>query len=521
MTTTIRRRQIGPAGDPGGITLQWWRDGARVARPGLRPEARLAAGITVGGDAVSGWGSAAAAAAARRVAVTVEASPAPVAGDDGSARDGRSSGGQARRVIPARVSRPRGRDLVGDEGDVDSPLGESERDLESLRSRRELPEDWIEARLRTLGIHPQSPIAAWGPGPVARAVRDVAGFRGNGPVRSAPSHTSVLDARDAAAAAVAVWAVGYVTEREAESAAVAAYRERGEPMPATDPLGRWLWLLAYRAARRDLRSIATAGLGGSTEDLPSVVRGEAAELALGSVPARETADRLMLSRDRRSRQRAYREIASVLARVGEDSQRQSDRTRARGGALVVARVFRDVVVGGESLRRACEIHGETMDGLARRCERLGVWESLSDMVRERAFEGSRPLGWLRRAALQSSEIRSRIPDRIPDADTSWTTTSRATGTPIPGGGIRVTGSESISDPDRPVGAGHRLRRRSRTMTDLAELLRLRGEIMVNSRAAARDIRERTRAWADVARGWREPGTVSGTSRKARRARREG
>lgn len=517
-TTVAVGRRIGPVGDPAGYSLQWWRDGARVIRPGFRPEVRRVRGINVGGDAPnSPIGSASASAEARRGEVRVEASPAPGAGDEPAARAGRQVG-HARRRVAARAARARGRDLVGDAADCDSPLGESKRDLASLLSHREIPEDWIEIRLRSLGVHPKSPVLAWGPGPVSRAVRDVGGFRGSGAVRSSPSQSSILDARDAAAAAAAVWCSPFVTERQAELAAAAGFRERGEAVPASDPLGRWLWLLAYRAARLDLRSMTTAGLGGATADLPSVVRGEASEIALGSLHARESADRDMDSRSRRDRERVYREICAVLSRLGEDSPRQSDRTRIRGGALVVARILRDVVVGGESLRLACELHGESMDGFARRCERLKVWESLTDLVRGRAMEGSRPLSWLRRATLQRRDLISRIPNSIPDSDTSGSTHSRSLGTPLHGGGIRVTGEESLPSPDLRVGTRARLRRRARAMGAVSEVMRLREEIMVHSRVSARDMRERMRGWRDVAKGWREPGKVAGTPRRSRNRR---
>ncbi len=539
--TTTTRRQIGPAGDAGGFSLQWWRVGARVSERRAGPEPRRERGLNVGADApLCPVGSASLASEARRAVVMV-----------GARGDGE---GSARRPVRARAAKATGarpllRAVIGEDGDAvlvpctgesrgvrdaeggdgllvawgefDAPVYESARD--AAAGPREVGLDWVEGMLHALGVHPAQPLPSLtGSGPVARAVRDTAGLRsGKRVVRTLPSETSVRDARDAAAAAVAVWCCDYVTARQASEAAGTALDEAKltRPESAADSLRFWVWLLAYRAARRELRAFRAAGLAtrdkAPGERAPVVLSGDEGEAALATV--RASADEVREARTKRQRALAFRAVAGAVAGLGSDATTATARARVRSGVRVILRVLARVMVGEATLAAACEAEGTTLDLIAQRAAGLGFWRALDDWQRGQRLAESRPLGWLGGAARRLREARARVPSSLPDAAEGGFSLPRPDARPsgrlARGAGVWVRPLAwvpgSIANPDATQGARAKARRRARGMVALADLVRARSEVWEYSRQAAQDLAERRAAWLAVSRGWRAPGRTSG------------
>ncbi|MCC6820678.1 MAG: hypothetical protein IT579_08115 [Verrucomicrobia subdivision 3 bacterium] len=508
---------IGPAGDPGGLATQWWRDGARVYRPGVRPEVRKQAGMNVGAEALAcPIGSASASAAASRVAVKVQASPAPSTGGHGCGH-----GEATQQTVMARAARAGGvmaligapdeRARVENVGDgLGEWLGAWGPAFETAREQAAgARTQWARALgdivgraadvctlLGWLGLMPGQSVRAWGGGAVARAARAVAAQHGG----RVPSDASIEDAAADARLAVLQW--WRVVERRA-----ARWLRRGV-LEFRPGLLRLAWLHCFRAARRSLRQwgVESAGDDGHGRECLRPVTAETAQ-AEAEIDARADGDRRAAFA---SLVRAVRGLGLDLPTAG--GQRAKVRSSLRRSFSILRRVIVDEV----TLRAACEAEGCTVDAFSKSAARLGLWGALDAWHGSQARAASRPLTWLGVAAGRLRRARAAVPVAVPDADTSAGWRYAADGLRLPGGGVLVRGVDLLPTRARARGEVRAAAARAAAADALARLVDAKGTVRAAAAAARADMGARRELWREVSKGWRDPGKVSGKRRAVSR-----
>lgn len=554
-TTGNGRRAIGPCGDAGGLTLQTWRQRARVAvarvetsearaeREGRR-DIRQNVGLDSAKppiDSASAW------AAGKRVQVRV------------------SGGGGASRPILARKARPSGsrpllrvdvdgstvretgqgravHDAEGEDGllslvgGCDSPLFEGLREVAA--GPRVASGCFVEDTLRTLGLHPNQPLPVLtGAGPVARAWRDTMGLRSSRRmVRTMPSETSIRDARDAGAACVAVFLSDFVTQLDASlrcqtlvSTLADRVEKQGKRFNVPDSLqgcfSLWVWLIAYRATRRELRAFRASGLAKrdpmTGERLPVVVGGDEAEGELAKLIASP-----VLPDDKSLGQRAlaFRMVRQAVSTLGCDIVNPTARTKTKLAVRSILRVVARVVVGGDSLERACEAEGTTLDAIAQRADRCGFWTALDDWQREQRVAASLPLRWLGVACAKLRRARAAMPTALAEPLPGPHWMPRPDAAPGPGRASKLPrGQGVIVRQSRPVSGclpvvdagavGAASLASAKGAQALADLMAAREAVTLYGRLAARSLANGREDWRGVTIGWRQPGKAK-AKRKA-------